>query len=176
MEPTWLQLFVLGGSRSVDGSCEVLSWIDYAENYCCISKSQVVLRVVEMEYVSAKPRMRWWVGVRGTLDADRGAYFLSYVTSGWVPDCDLRYRLSRFHAPTVPWGDLPGKDCVPCGRIGIVLWRLACGESLSQDSGIPTIFWSWASGDFNNLATEVWSGSSGHLNMLLVAIISQVRS
>jgi hypothetical protein len=58
--------------------------------------------VVEMEYVSAKVRIRWWVGVRGTLDADRGASFLANVTSVWESDCDLRYRLSRFHAPTVP--------------------------------------------------------------------------
>ena len=31
---------------------------------------------VEMEYVYSKARIRWSVGVRGTLDADRGASFL----------------------------------------------------------------------------------------------------
>lgn len=56
---------------------------------------------MEMEYVSAKACIRWGVGVRGTLDADRGASFLGAVTSDKESKSDFGYWLSMFPAATV---------------------------------------------------------------------------
>ena len=56
---------------------------------------------MEMEYVSAKACIRWGVGVRGTLDADRGASFLGAVTSDRESESDFGYWLSMLPAPTV---------------------------------------------------------------------------